>query len=184
MTDKIYPAFIAAMQTRMARIQVGDACTVGTDIGPVVSQAQLEQDLAYVEIGKAEGATLLCGGERLQRDCIAGPTRTAEAEGGQAGADRSRGDDDDGMPGQSERGDLGTECLDDISSDGARLVGERGGSDLGDDDHRSVLLVLEVETTDPHDVALYITIVSGSLSIIISVATVIAVLGHFFKKPK
>jgi aldehyde dehydrogenase (NAD+) len=66
-TDKIYPAFIEAMQARMARIQVGDACTAGTDIGPVVSQVQLEQDLSYIEIGKAEGSTLLCGGERLQR---------------------------------------------------------------------------------------------------------------------
>jgi aldehyde dehydrogenase (NAD+) len=66
-TDKIYPAFIEAMQARMARIRVGDACEAGIDIGPVVSQAQLEQDLSYVEIGKAEGATLLCGGERLQR---------------------------------------------------------------------------------------------------------------------
>ncbi len=67
-TDQIYPAFIEAMQARMARIRVGDACAQGTDVGPVVSQAQLEQDLAYVEIGKAEGATLLTGGERLQRD--------------------------------------------------------------------------------------------------------------------
>ena len=66
-TDKIYPAFIEAMQARMARIKVGDACEAGIDIGPVVSQAQLEQDLSYVEIGKAEGATLLCGGERLTR---------------------------------------------------------------------------------------------------------------------
>jgi aldehyde dehydrogenase (NAD+) len=55
------------MQARMARIQVGDACAAGTDIGPVVSAAQLEQDLAYVEIGKSEGATLLAGGTRLQR---------------------------------------------------------------------------------------------------------------------
>jgi len=67
-TAGIYPAFIAAIQERMARIRVGDACAQGTDIGPVVSAAQLEQDLTYVEIGKAEGATLLCGGERLQRD--------------------------------------------------------------------------------------------------------------------
>ncbi|MFP5476240.1 MAG: aldehyde dehydrogenase family protein, partial [Gammaproteobacteria bacterium] len=39
----------------------------GTDIGPVSSQSQLEQDLSYVEIGKAEGATLAVGGERLSR---------------------------------------------------------------------------------------------------------------------
>ena len=66
-TDRIYPEFIAAMQRRMASIQVGDACQTGIDIGPVVSLAQLEQDLSYVEIGKAEGAQLLTGGERLTR---------------------------------------------------------------------------------------------------------------------
>ena len=66
-TDRIYPEFIAAMQRRMATLQVGDACQAGVDIGPVVSQSQLEQDLSYVEIGKAEGAQLLIGGERLKR---------------------------------------------------------------------------------------------------------------------
>jgi aldehyde dehydrogenase (NAD+) len=64
-TDKIYPAFIEAMQKRIAAIKVGDALEAGIDIGPVSSQAQLEQDLSYVEIGKAEGATLLAGGECL-----------------------------------------------------------------------------------------------------------------------
>ncbi|KGH00572.1 hypothetical protein P367_06450, partial [Comamonas thiooxydans] len=33
--------------------------------GPVVSQAQLEQDLSYVEIAKAEGARLAAGGARV-----------------------------------------------------------------------------------------------------------------------
>ncbi|WP_404298950.1 aldehyde dehydrogenase family protein [Alicycliphilus denitrificans] len=64
-TDRIYPAFIAALQERMARIKVGDARTAGTDMGPVVSQAQLEQDLCYVEIAKAEGAQLAAGGSRV-----------------------------------------------------------------------------------------------------------------------
>lgn len=66
-TDGIYPKFIAAMQERMARIQVGDALAPGTDIGPVSSQSQLEQDLEYVRIGQSEGATLAAGGQRLQR---------------------------------------------------------------------------------------------------------------------
>ena len=63
-TDKIYPAFIEALQARMAKIKVGDARAAGTDIGPVVSQAQLEQDLSYVEIAKAEGAVLAAGGDK------------------------------------------------------------------------------------------------------------------------
>ena len=44
-----------------------DAVQAGTDLGPVSSQAQLEQDLSYLEIGKAEGAVLAAGGERLKR---------------------------------------------------------------------------------------------------------------------
>ena len=66
-TEGIYPRFIEAMKSRMAKINVGDALAQGTDIGPVSSQSQLEQDLSYVEIGKAEGATLAVGGERLSR---------------------------------------------------------------------------------------------------------------------
>ena len=64
-TQGIYPKFIEALKARMDKIKVGDALTAGTDIGPVVSQAQLEQDLSYVEIGKAEGATVYSGGGRV-----------------------------------------------------------------------------------------------------------------------
>jgi aldehyde dehydrogenase (NAD+) len=67
-TDGIYPRFIEAMKARMAHIRIGDALDPGTDIGPVSSLSQLEQNLAYVEIGKSEGATLATGGERLKRD--------------------------------------------------------------------------------------------------------------------
>ncbi len=66
-TAGIYPAYVEAMKQRMAGLKVDDALKAGTDIGPVSSQAQLEQDLKYVEIGKAEGATLAAGGERLKR---------------------------------------------------------------------------------------------------------------------
>ena len=64
-TQGIYPKFIEAMAARMAKIKVGDALTAGTDIGPVSSQAQLETDLSYVAIAKAEGARLVAGGDRI-----------------------------------------------------------------------------------------------------------------------
>jgi len=67
-TDGIYPKFIAAIKERMASVKVGDALAVGVDIGPVSSQAQLEQDMSYIEIGQSEGATLTIGGDRLKRD--------------------------------------------------------------------------------------------------------------------
>jgi aldehyde dehydrogenase (NAD+) len=63
-TEGIYPRFLQAMRERMTTLKVGDALAEGTDIGPVASQAQLEQDLAYIEIGRHEGATLVLGGER------------------------------------------------------------------------------------------------------------------------
>ena len=65
-TEGIYAKFVEAVKTRMAALKVGDALAAGIDIGPVSSQAQLEQDLSYVEIGKSEGATLVAGGERLK----------------------------------------------------------------------------------------------------------------------
>ena len=65
-TEGIYPKFVEAMKARMAGLKVGDALQAGIDIGPVSSLAQLEQDLSYVAIGKAEGAVLLAGGDRLK----------------------------------------------------------------------------------------------------------------------
>lgn len=63
-TDRIHPAFVEALKARMARIRVGDARARGTDMGPVVSEAQLQQDLDYVRIARQEGAMLAAGGER------------------------------------------------------------------------------------------------------------------------
>jgi len=67
-TAGIYPAFIEAMKARMASLRIDDAMKPETDIGPVASQSQLAKDLSYVEIGRAEGAELVFGGERLQRE--------------------------------------------------------------------------------------------------------------------
>ncbi|MGA6097338.1 aldehyde dehydrogenase family protein [Stutzerimonas marianensis] len=64
-TEGIYDRFVEAMIERVKKIKVGSALEQGVDVGPVVSQAQLEQDLQYIEIGKQEGARLACGGERV-----------------------------------------------------------------------------------------------------------------------
>ena len=45
-----------------------DALKPGTQIGPVVDQKQLDQDLRYIGIGRDEGAKLAWGGERLNRE--------------------------------------------------------------------------------------------------------------------
>ncbi|GAA4417105.1 aldehyde dehydrogenase family protein [Advenella sp. WQ 585] len=66
-TPGIHDRFVQAMQARLSAVKVGDALATGTDIGPVVDQNQLETDLSYINIGVEEGARLLHGGERLQR---------------------------------------------------------------------------------------------------------------------
>ncbi|WP_280150549.1 aldehyde dehydrogenase family protein [Piscinibacter sp. XHJ-5] len=67
-TQGIHDRFVAALAERMGKLKVGHAMAAGTDIGPVVSLAQLEQDLRYVDIGRGEGARLVAGGERLVRE--------------------------------------------------------------------------------------------------------------------
>ncbi len=55
------------MKARLESLVVDDARKPGTQIGPVVDQAQLDTDLEYLAAGRAEGARLLCGGERVKR---------------------------------------------------------------------------------------------------------------------
>jgi aldehyde dehydrogenase (NAD+) len=69
-TEGIYPKFVDALAERMRGLKVDDALAAGTDIGPVVSQDQLDQDLMYIDVGRQEGATLVAGGERLKRGAV------------------------------------------------------------------------------------------------------------------
>jgi len=67
-TAGIHDRFVEAMRERLAGLKVDNALKAGTHVGPVVDQSQLDQDLSYIEIGKAEGARLACGGELLKRE--------------------------------------------------------------------------------------------------------------------
>jgi aldehyde dehydrogenase (NAD+) len=61
----IYEEFVARAIKRLKSLRIGNALAPGIDIGPVASAAQLEQNLGYLDIGRAEGAQVLFGGERL-----------------------------------------------------------------------------------------------------------------------
>ncbi|WP_186143975.1 betaine-aldehyde dehydrogenase [Burkholderia gladioli] len=58
-------AFIARVLERVARIRVGKPSDAATNFGPLVSPAQLDKVLGFIESAKAEGAKLLAGGERM-----------------------------------------------------------------------------------------------------------------------
>jgi aldehyde dehydrogenase (NAD+) len=66
-TEGIHDRFVAAVADKLKALKVDDALAPGTDIGPVVDQSQLDQDLSYLDIGRKEGAKLVLGGERLKR---------------------------------------------------------------------------------------------------------------------
>jgi len=66
-TDGIHNKFVDGMKARMKDLVVDHALKKETMIGPVVDKRQLQQDLEYLDIGKSEGAVLVCGGERVKR---------------------------------------------------------------------------------------------------------------------
>ncbi|MDV7341240.1 aldehyde dehydrogenase family protein [Terasakiella sp. A23] len=64
-TKGIYDKFVDAMINAVSSLKVGDARDASTQIGPVIDERQLEKDLEYIDIAKAEGAKLACGGAKI-----------------------------------------------------------------------------------------------------------------------
>ena len=58
----------ARYSSAMQALKVDHALKEGTQIGPVVDEAQMAQDENYIRIGRDEGAKLAWGGERLKDD--------------------------------------------------------------------------------------------------------------------
>ncbi|AAV93415.1 betaine-aldehyde dehydrogenase [Ruegeria pomeroyi] len=64
----IKEAFLSRLAERLATAVIGDPMDPATNFGPMVSEAQMNIVLGYVDKGKAEGARLVYGGTRLDRD--------------------------------------------------------------------------------------------------------------------
>ena len=67
----IYDKVAEAIAEASKRLKIGAGMDAGTDIGPLVSQEQLERVLSYMEIGSREGARALTGGERATESELA-----------------------------------------------------------------------------------------------------------------
>ncbi|MDH3764031.1 MAG: aldehyde dehydrogenase family protein [Gammaproteobacteria bacterium] len=63
----VHDYFVEKLVEGANAMVVGHALEAGTQIGPVSSDAQLQQNLANVELAKQEGGELLCGGEHVER---------------------------------------------------------------------------------------------------------------------
>lgn len=60
--------FLARLAERLATAVIGDPRDMATNFGPMASQAQMDIVLGYIEKGIAEGARLVAGGKRIDRD--------------------------------------------------------------------------------------------------------------------
>ena len=60
----IYDAFVEKLKIKAESIQIGNPFEEETQLGPVVSQKQLERVLGYAKIGHEDGARLVTGGEQ------------------------------------------------------------------------------------------------------------------------
>jgi aldehyde dehydrogenase (NAD+) len=64
--------FVERLKKFSATLKVGNGLEEGIDLGPLISQRQLDRVMGYVNIGTKEGATLATGGTRLGGALAAG----------------------------------------------------------------------------------------------------------------
>jgi aldehyde dehydrogenase (NAD+) len=68
---KIYDEFTARVAEFGRSLRIGNGIDLTTQIGPLVSQKQLDRVTGYMAIGKQEGARTVSGGERLTEGILA-----------------------------------------------------------------------------------------------------------------
>ncbi len=62
----VHDEFLEMVVERAKRLKVGNGLDETVEMGPLVSEGQRQTVHSYVEIGRAEGARLVCGGEPLR----------------------------------------------------------------------------------------------------------------------
>lgn len=66
-TEGIYGRFVDLLTEKLRATKVGHALDPESQIGPVASQNQLDQDRNYIEIARQQGGSLRIGGDLLKR---------------------------------------------------------------------------------------------------------------------
>ena len=77
--EDIYDKFVDAAVTAFEKVKQGDPLDPTTQIGSQINETQIKKISSYMEIAKAEGATIACGGQRategdLKNGCFFQPT--------------------------------------------------------------------------------------------------------------
>ncbi len=66
--NEIADEFVRRIVERAKSLRIGDGMNANTDVGPSVDEGQFNTVLDYINIGKEDGASLLCGGERANSE--------------------------------------------------------------------------------------------------------------------
>jgi len=66
--EKVFDEVVSGISERAKTLRVGAGLAPGTEMGPLVSQEQLDRVLSYVEAGANEGASVGVGGARIEGD--------------------------------------------------------------------------------------------------------------------
>jgi aldehyde dehydrogenase (NAD+) len=66
--NDIADEFVERMAARAASMRIGNGADPATEMGPSVDEGQFQTVLKYVDIGREDGATLVCGGTRASGD--------------------------------------------------------------------------------------------------------------------
>jgi betaine-aldehyde dehydrogenase len=61
----LHDRFVERLVERAKKIRVGDGFDPNTEMGPIISPVHRERVESYIEVGREEGAELLCGGHRI-----------------------------------------------------------------------------------------------------------------------
>jgi len=63
----VYREFVDRFVARARKLKIGNGLDETVEMGPAVNEGQLNTDLKYIEIAKAEGAKLVTGGNRVDQ---------------------------------------------------------------------------------------------------------------------
>ena len=66
--DKIADEFVQKIVERAKNLRLGDGADSNTEMGPIVNEQQFKNVLKYIDIGREDGAEMLCGGRRAEGD--------------------------------------------------------------------------------------------------------------------
>ena len=64
-TEKIYDKFVEEAVKRFNAVKVGNPLDPATQMGSQIDAKQVAKIASYIDIAKAEGATIACGGHKL-----------------------------------------------------------------------------------------------------------------------